>query len=168
MNILFAAINRFRDAQGAGVKTEYTLGQSSGGGDGMNFALGTEVFQWNSECVPSGVKPRHIVSLRVDTSQLTAGKSLTINAAGRNYVVAAGSTGYVIVALNAPFTMSITSGGGTGVVNVSAYDYNALFTGTHGSVGPAGQSASGVSGGSSQPFGGSDIGPFGTDGFGPL
>ena len=172
MTLLFAAIQKFRDAPGAGVKTEYVLGTAPGGGGGMDFAVGTETFQWNSQSIPSSVKPRHLVSLSVDTTGLSAAGVLTITINGKKYAVNAGVVGYTIITQQAPLTMTFSSAGATGTVNVSVYDYNALFTGTGGNtsaVGPAGQGGGGVSGGGGgAPFGGSDIGPFGTDGFGPL
>ncbi len=147
MSILFASINRFRDAPGVSVKAQYVLGTGPGGGDGMNFATGAEVFQWNSETVPYGLKPRRIVSLWVDASQLTAGKNLTIVTPAQTIVVAGGSQGYMIATLNAPFTMIVKTNAGTGVVQITAYDFNALFAGTASAGAPVGGGATSSGGG---------------------
>jgi uncharacterized membrane protein YgcG len=148
MIILFASITRFRDDPRAAPKTQYVLGTGNGGGDGMDFAAGTEVFQWSSEAVPYGLKPRRIISLWIDASALTAGKNLIIKTPTQQIVVAGGQQTYAIATLNAPFTMSISTNGGTGTVNVTAYDYNVLYTGLPG----AGQVASS---GTTQSTGGS-------------
>lgn len=131
MTNLFASIKTFRDGIGTGVKAQYQLGTGPGGGDGMDFAAGTEVFQWNSENIPYGKRPGRIVSLWVDASQIATTKNLAISIqGGQTLVIQGGSQGYYILTASAPFTMTITSGGGTGVVQVTAYNYNALFTGT--------------------------------------
>lgn len=147
MTFLFAAINRFRDVARDAPKTQYVLGTGSGGGDGMDFATGNEVFTWSSESVPSGVKPKRIISLWVDASGLTAGKNLIIKTPTQQIVVAGGQQTYVVATLNAPFTMQVSTNAGTGTVNVTAYDYNALYTGTS-TASTAGTGTSGGSGGS--------------------
>lgn len=156
MNILFASITRFRDDPRSAPKTQYVLGASSGGGDGMNFAAGTEVFQWGSEAVPYGLKPRRIISLWIDASALTAGKNLTITTPTQKIVVAGGTQTYAIATLNAPFTMSISTNGGTGIVNVTAYDYNVLYTGLSSGVtsSPGSAGTTGTTGGGSGGSGG--------------
>lgn len=158
MTILFASITRFRDAFRAVPKTQYVLGTGNGGGDGMDFVAGTEVFQWNSESIPYGLKPRRIISLWIDASGLTAGKNLIIKTPTQTIVVAGGQQTYAIATLNAPFTMSISTNGGTGTVNVTAYDYNVLYTGlpTTGSSASSGTTAAtGGSGGGGYQGGGS-------------
>lgn len=157
MNILFASITRFRDAKGALPKTQYVLGTGSGGGDGMDFATGNEIFQWGSESVPSGVKPRRIITLWIDASNLTAGKNLIVSTPIQQIVVPGGTQTYAIATLNAPFTMKISTNGGTGLVNVTAYDYNVLYTGI--STGQSNSTAStGAGSGSGGSGGGSGSG----------
>lgn len=147
MTNLYSSITRFRDTAGSEPKTQYVLGVGNGGGDGMDFAAGTEVFQWNSESVPYGFKPRRIISLWVDASQLTSGKNLTIKTPTQTIVIAGGSQTYAVATLNAPFTMTITTNGGTGVVNVTAYDYNVLYTGLPVAAASSGAGSGGSGGG---------------------
>jgi hypothetical protein len=167
MIYLFAAINRFRDSHGSGVKTEWALGTGPGGGDGMDFATGAEIFQWSSESVPSGAKPRRLASLRVDTSAWgAAANSLVIIINGRTYTFPGGNVGYLVVTANAPFTMIVKglTQNIAGQVGLAAYDYNALFTGAvvapaltpQGSAGNSGQ-VSGKPAGAVHPFG---VGPL--------
>lgn len=129
MTILFAAINRFRDVPRGVPKTQYILGTGNGGGDGMDFAVGTEVFQWSSENIPYGLKPKRIITLWVDCSAIAAG-TITIQTGTQKFVFTAASQGYVILTMNAPFTMKVSATGATGLVNITAYDFNANYTGT--------------------------------------
>lgn len=155
MIFLFASITRFRDDPHSPPKTQYVLGTGQGGGDGMNFATGTENFQWNSEAIPFGYKPRRIISLWIDASNLTAGKNLIVQTPTQKVVVAGGNQTYATLTLNAPFTMSVTTNGGTGTVEITAYDYNVLYTGL-----PAGSGASSGSGSGTGSSGGSSGGGF--------
>lgn len=146
MTFLFASITRFRDVPHANPKTQYVLGTGFGGGDGMDFAIGTEVFEWNSDSVPSGVKPKRIITLWIDATNLTAGKNLIVKSKTQQVVIPGGQQDYVVFTVSAPFTITISTNGGTGVVNVTAYDFNAIYTGTS-SGSTAGASSGGGSGG---------------------
>lgn len=158
MTQLFTSVDGFRDTANGAPKTQYDLGQSSGGGDGITFAIGNEVFTWNSNSVPSSVKPRRIISLWIDATGLTAGKNLIVQAGRQTFVVPGGtSQGFSIFAGNPPFNVQISTNGGTGTVHVIAYDYNVLFTGTSsggGSVVQASGSGSSGAGGGGQSYGG--------------
>lgn len=160
---LFTAVNRFRD--GFGVKTQYALGQSNGGGDGATFATGNEIFVWNSEAVRGGIRSKRIISVWIDASALTNGKNLIVKSGNQQLVIAGGTPGgYFVFALNVPFTVTISTNGGTGTIYFIAYDYNALYTGVSGSsAGTPVQSSGGVSsggtgGGSGGSSGGGDRG----------
>lgn len=158
MTNLFSSINRFRDTPRSAPKTQYVLGTGNGGGDGMTFATGNEIFQWNSESIPYGFRPRQIISLWVDATGLTTGKNLILKTPTQQFVFAGGTQGYAIATLNAPFTMTITTNGGTGTVNVTAYDYNTLYTGLN--------TGTGTSSGTTQTTGGSSGGGGGYQGGG--
>lgn len=158
MSFLFASINRFRDTPGAPPKTQYVLGTGPGGGDGMDFATGSEIFSWSSESVPSSVKPRRIITLWIDASNLTAGKNLIIITGPQAIVVPAGTQTYAIATLNVPFTMRVSTNGGTGTVSITAYDYNVLYTGA--TYVPAGSSGAGAGSGGGLSSGGSGGGGY--------
>lgn len=133
MSILFASVNSFRDVSRGYPKIEYALGTGPGGGDGMTFDTGAEIFTWNSDSVPNGVKPRRIVSLWIDCSAITAG-AINISIGRQNFVftgaAGGGPQGFVVCTANAPINIRVSSVGATGLVNITAYNYNANYTGT--------------------------------------
>lgn len=158
MTNLNANTIKLRQAEPPEGRQMYPLGTGPGGGDGMNFAVGTEVFQWNPESIQSHVKPSAILGLWVDARNLTAGKNLIITTPYQVFVFAGGNQGYIPMTSQMPFQMTVTTNGGTGVVNMIAYNYNPLFTGAPGIAAPSGGSGSGGgtgggSGGSGGGFG---------------
>jgi hypothetical protein len=145
---LFANAIKLRQAEPPEGRAMYPLGQSSGGGDGLDFVAGTEIFQFSSEQIPGPQRPSSILGMWVDATNLTAGKNLTIKTAWQTFVIAGGNQAYIpITVQKGPFSLTVSSGGGQGVVIVILYNYNPLFTGAPGIAGAGG--GAGGSGGSS-------------------
>lgn len=136
----------------------FPLGQGSGGGDGLTFVTGAEVFQFNSNQIPGPQRPTGILGMWVDATNLTAGKNLIIKTPTQTFIFAGGNQGYIPITASVPFTMSVSTNAGTGTVVVILYNFNPLFTGSvavappvaggTGTVGTAGSGSSGVGGGS--------------------
>jgi hypothetical protein len=126
----------------------YPMGTGPGGGDGMNFATGSETFSWSSQNVQDQVKPSAILGLWVDARNLTSGKNLIITTPFQTVIIAGGSQGYVILTAQAPVTVTFTTNGGTGIVFAIAYNYNPLFTGQISGAPVAGTPGGGGGGGS--------------------
>ncbi len=116
---------------------------------GLVFVSGAEVFTWSSSSLGAGA-PSHIVSMWVDTTGLAAGKTLTlnINNGQQIVVVQTGQQGYVVVTVQMPFSVLISTNNGAAVTPiVILYNYNALYTGMSGAGGGAGSTGSGGAGG---------------------
>jgi hypothetical protein len=146
MTNLFATLVGLRQPEPPEGRKMLVLGTGPGGGDGLNFAVGTEVFQFNSNQSPGAQKLSGILGAWVDASNLTAGKNLVLQTATQKFVIAGGSQAYVVFTSTMPFSLSISSGGGTGTVTVILYNYNPLFTGTVAGA-PVGASGTGGSSG---------------------
>lgn len=153
---LFANAIKLRQPEPPEGRTMYPLGQASGGGDGLTFATGAEVFQFNSEQVQGPQRPSAIMGMWVDATALTAGKNLTIKTGSQVFVFAGGNQGYIpITAQKGPIVITVSTNAGMGTVFVILYNYNPLFTGAPGIAVPAGGS-SGGSGGTGG-YGGSSL-----------
>lgn len=162
---LFASFFALRQPEPPEGRAAFVLGQSSGGGDGLNFAVGTEVFQFSTNQIRSPQRPSGILGMWVDATNLTTGKNLIIQVGAQTFIFAGGggttpSQGYVPITTAMPATFKITSGGGTGQITLILYNYNPLFTG---SVATASQSSVGGGGGASGSGGGGGVsgGSFG-------
>lgn len=148
----------------------FVLGPAFGGGDGLNFATGAEVFSFNSSSIQGPIKPSAIMSMWIDASALgTATPNtavLKIVTPTQTFIVQGGTQGYLICTSQVPFTLQISCSGAanTGTVKMILYNYNALNTGnfaTGAGVGAGGTSSpSNPSGG-----GGGGISGSGTKGF---
>lgn len=121
----------------------FPLGQGNGGGDGLDFVAGTEIFQFNSNQIQSVKKPSGIYGAWIDATALTSGKNLILKTPYQTVVVAGGSQQYVIFTSPMPFQLTVTTNGGTGVVNIVLYNFNPLFTAAGGAGAPIGGSGSG-------------------------
>lgn len=148
-------------------RAAFPLGSGNGGGDGLDFAVGTEVFQFNTNQIPGPQRPSGIQGMWVDASSLTVGKNLTITTPTQTFVFAGGNQGYIPITVGVPLTLKITSNGGTGTVFIILYNYNPLFTGsvstapvTPAGGGTGGSGTSGSGGGSGDYSGGSKGGYF--------
>ena len=136
--------------------TIFPLGVSNGGVDGMDFATGAEVFQFNTNNVVGQQKPKVIYSAWVDATAVTAGKNIQLKTPFQNIVVTGGTQQFVIILAPAPFWIIVTSpGGGTGQVYINLYYFNPLFAG-----GPGGRASSPISGGSGAGGGGTPGGAY--------
>lgn len=127
-------INLFSSRQEIrGYGGQFVLGSQSGGGGGVTFALGTEVFQFNSNQTPGSQPPRRILSMWVDASGLTTGKNLVITTPFQTFTIAGGTPGgYIVLIAPVPFTITFSTNAGTGTIFLIAYEFNALFVGAPG------------------------------------
>ena len=129
-------------------RAQFVVGQGPGGGDGLTFATGSEVFQWSSNQTPGAQQPSGILGAWVDATGLSTGKTLQIKTPNQTFQFAAGAQGYIPITAQMPFTATISSpNGGTGTVTVIFYNYNPLFTGSVATA-PAAGSETGSGGGS--------------------
>lgn len=162
---LFANGTKLRQAEPPEGRAMYVLGQGSGGGDGLDFVTGAEIFVFNSNQVSGPQHPTGILGAWVDATSLTAGKNLIIKTPTQTFIFAGGNQGYIPITSPMPFTIQVSTNGGTGVVAIILYNYNPLFTGSV-AVAPTttgGGSAGSGSGGSG---GGSGFGETGGSGGG--
>lgn len=113
----------------------------------MNFVVGTEVFQFNTNQIPGPQRPSGILGMWVDATNLTAGKNLIITTPTQVFVFGGGNQGYIPMTAGVPLTITVTTNGGTGTVFIILYNYNPLFTGSI-STAPVAGGAGGASGGS--------------------
>ncbi|HXT74617.1 MAG TPA: hypothetical protein VN785_12260 [Candidatus Angelobacter sp.] len=143
---LFASFLKLRQPEPPEGRAMFPLGSGNGGGDGMNFAVGTEVFQFNTNQVPGGQRPSAILGMWVDARNLTAGKNLIITTPTQTFVFAGGNQGYVPITAPMPLNITITTNGGTGTVFMILYNYNPLFTGSVATAPPQGTVSSGGGG----------------------
>jgi hypothetical protein len=138
----------------------------SGGDDGnFNFPTGAEVYTFTSNSIRGPNKPKAITTMWVDASALAAGKTLTIQCSnGQRFVITAGTAGYFIVPLPAPFTLTVsTNNAAATTVVIILYNYNVAFTG----FSQQGSAATAQAGGSSgTPSGGGSGGSGGSGGGG--
>jgi hypothetical protein len=151
---LYATSTRLRQPEPPEGRMKYELGQGAGGGDGMNFAVGTEVFTYTTLKLPQAQQPSSIMGAWIDTTAMAAGagKQVTVQIGTQTFVVTAGSQTYVVCAQTVPLNVTVTAqGGATGQVQVTLYNYNPLFTG-QGAVAAA--AATGGARGGSQNAGG--------------
>lgn len=122
----------------------FPLGQGQGGGDGLDFVTGAEVFQFSSNQIPSMQKVSGILGMWVDATDLETGKNLVIQTPTQTFVFAGGNQGYVPITCQMPFSMKVsTTGGGTGQVYINLYNYNPLFTGSVATATPTPANSSG-------------------------
>jgi hypothetical protein len=135
----------------------YVLGSGPGGGDGMTFTTGSEVYEWTSNQLPGPKQPSGILGAWVDAAGIESGKNLIVQTPTQTFQFAGGTQGYVPITSSMPFSLKVsTSGSGTGTANVTLYNYNPLFTGSvatapggsgsSGSPGSSGYSGSGAGG----------------------
>jgi len=110
----------------------YVLGASAGGGDGLPFLVGNEIFTFNSENINSFVKPKSIQSIWIDAFNLTASQLINLFFNEQQVVIAGGKQGYIVLAVKVPFILKVTSSGGIGTVNIILYNYNVFYTGAIG------------------------------------
>ena len=150
---LYSGFLKLRQPEPPEGRAAFSLGAGNGGGDGMDFAVGTETFQFNTNQIPGPQRPSGILGMWVDATNLTAGKNLIITTPTQTFVFGGGNQGYIPITAGVPFTMKITSNGGTGTVFIILYNYNPLFTGSV-STAPAAGSSSGGSTGSGTSGGG--------------
>lgn len=111
---------------------------------GINFVTGAEVFTWSSASLGAG-QPSYIISAWVDATNIVAGKflTLTFNPTGQVFQIAGGSQGYIVITVQSPVNLVITTNNGAAAACiVILYNYNALFTGA-----PAGAPIGSGSGG---------------------
>src|SRR6266567_4566601 len=114
---------------------------------GLVFATGAEIFTWSSASMGAG-QASHIISMWVDTTSLAAGKTLTLNINnGQQIIVVPTATqGYVVVTIQMPFNVVITTNNAAACTPiVILYNYNALYTGISSApgAGAGGASSSG-------------------------
>lgn len=163
---LFASFTRLRQAEPPEGRAMYSLGAGPGGGDGLTFATGNEVFQFNSNQIPGPQRPSGILGMWVDATNLTAGKNLIIKTANQIFVFAGGAQGYIPITSPVPFNVSVSTNGGLGTVAVILYNYNPLFTGSVTTAPAVGGSSGGSGSGSQGSGGGSGFGESGGSGGG--
>ena len=168
MTNAFTQAIKLRQAEPPEGRTMYPVGTGDGGGDGLNFATGNEVFQFSTNQVRGPQRPSAIMGAWVDASAMAAaaGKNIVITTPFQTFVFAAGNQGYIPVTVQpGPFTCTIKAqGGATGLLNLIFYNYNPLFTGSVATAPAAGGGGSG--GGTSGGSGGSGGGFAETGGSG--
>jgi len=164
MNQSFLGKLQLRQPEPPEGRQMYPMGQGQGGGDGLNFATGAEVFQFDSETVPGPQKPSAIMGAWIDASAMAAaaGKNLVITTPYQTFVFAAGNQGYIPITIpKGKAVIKINAQGApTGIVTVIFYNYNPLFTGSVATAPPQGTYTGGGTGGS----GGGGGGGFGETG----
>jgi hypothetical protein len=138
-------------------RAKFPIGSGPGGGDGVTFVTGNEIFQWQSNQTPGPQEPSGIQGMWLDATALAANKHVQVAYEDQAPQFAAGTQGYFpIPSSKKPFVAQISSpDGGTGLVKITFYNYNPLFTGAI-SVAPASgsQTGSGAGGGSGYSGGG--------------
>lgn len=129
----------------------------------LNFATGSEVFQWTSNSMQAqGRRPSGILSAWLDATGLTAGKNLIVSNGTIQVEIAGGSQSYVLLPTPLPGTVTISTNGGTGVVTVVLFNFNVNALGSYVVAGSSGSGSgvapSGGGGGGYAPTGGGDSG----------
>jgi len=145
---LYAVRTKLRQPEPPEGRAKYELGQGAGGGDGMNFATGAEIFNFSTNQIPEAQRPSGIMGAWIDATAMAAaaGKQVTVQIGTQVFVVLAGTQTYVVCAQTVPCNTKVTAqGGATGQCQVTLYNYNPLFTG-QGAVSTAASGGGGAGG----------------------
>jgi uncharacterized membrane protein YgcG len=166
---LYAVATKLRQPEPPEGRHKCELGQGAGGGDGMDFATGNEVFTFTTIKLPQAQQPSGIMGAWIDATAMPAGagKQITVQIGTQSFVVLAGTQTYVVCAQTVPANITVTSqGGATGQAQVTLYNYNPLFTGQGGSANSTSGARSGGSSSGGSGSGGGSGGGGGTGGGG--
>lgn len=139
-NVVIPAVNSIPQGEPREGRLSLELGEN--GKAGLNFASGTEVYQWNSGALSSGQRLTAILSAWIDNTAMplpaedTDPPNFLIVQIGRQtFQIPAGVQTYILCAPYMPTTVTVSESASVGEaafgVQVILYNYNVSFTGAN-------------------------------------